>query len=145
VALTPAVDDRLARELGVASTPQRVAPDEAASAHLFLLPGSASEEELLQAADGGLWVSALEPLEGYDARALRFRTAARGVRLITGGALGRSLPDLLWEDDLRRVLSRVLAVGSELVPLATGAGLFRATTTPMLAVADVAGLRFATD
>ena len=145
VALTPAVDDRLARELGVASTPQRVAPDEAVPAHLFLLPGKTSEEELLQAADGGLWVAALERIEGYDARALRFRAVARGVRLITGGALGRALPDLVWEDDLRRVLSQVLAVGSELVPLATGAGLFRATTAPMLAVAEVAGLRFALD
>ena len=70
---------------------------------------------------------------------------ARGVRRIDGGALGRSLPDLIWEDDLKRVLSRVLAVGSELVPIATGAGLFRATTAPMLAVADVGGLRFALD
>ncbi len=145
VALTPAVDPRLARELGVAPTPQRVAPDEAIPAHLFLLPGSASEEELLQAAEGGVWVAALEPLEGYDARALRFRTVARGVRLIAGGKLGRALPDLVWEDDLRRILSRVLAVGSELVPLATGAGLFRATTAPMLAVEEVAGLRFAVE
>jgi PmbA protein len=145
VALTPAVDNRLARELGVAPTAQRVAPDEAVAAHLFLLPGSASEEELLRAADGGLWAAALEPLEGYDPRALRFRAVARGVRLVAGGALGRSLPDLVWEDDLRRILSRVLAVGSELVPLATGAGLFRATTAPMLAVADVSGLRFAVD
>jgi predicted Zn-dependent protease len=145
VAITPAVDNRLARELGLAPTPQRVAPDEAVAAHLFLLPGNASEEELLHAADGGFWVAALEPLEGYDARALRFRTVARGVRLITGGTLGRSLPDLVWEDDLRRVLSQVLAVGAELVPLATGAGLFRATTAPMLAVAEVAGLRFAVE
>ncbi|HEV8581146.1 MAG TPA: metallopeptidase TldD-related protein [Thermoanaerobaculia bacterium] len=145
VALTPAVDDRLARELGVAPTAQRVAPNEAVPAHLFLLPGSASEEELLQAADGGLWVAALESLEGYDPRALRFRAVARGVRLVAGGALGRALPDLIWEDDLRRVLSKVLAVGAELVPLATGAGLFRATTAPMLAVAEVSGLRFAMD
>ena len=68
---------------------------------------------------------------------------ARGVRQIDGGALGRALPDLIWESDLRSVLSRVLAVGSDLVPIATGAGLFRATTAPMLAVADVGGLRFA--
>ena len=60
-------------------------------------------------------------------------------------ALGRSLPDLIWEDDLKRVLSQVLAVGSDLVPIATGAGLFRATTAPMLAVAVVGGLRFALD
>jgi hypothetical protein len=64
---------------------------------------------------------------------------------VTGGALGRSLPDLIWEDDLPRILSRVLAVGSDLVPIATAAGLFRATTAPMLAVEGVSGLRFALD
>ena len=145
VALTPALDDRLARALGVAPTPQRVAPDEAEPGHLFLLPGTASEAEVFQAAEGGIWVAALEPLEVYDPQALRFRAVARGVRQIVGGMLGRAHPDLIWEDDLRSVLSRVLALGSELVPIATGAGLFRATTAPMLAVADVDGLRFALD
>jgi PmbA protein len=145
IAMTPAIDDRLSRALDSPPTSQRVAPDEAVAAHLFLLPGEAAEEELLRAASGGIWVSALEPLEAYDPQALRFRAVARGVRQIDGGALGRALPDLIWEDDLRSVLSRVLAVGSDLVPIATGAGLFRATTAPMLAVADVGGLRFALD
>ena len=145
VALTPAIDDRLSRALAVPPTAQRVATDEVAPTHLFLLPGEASGEELLRAADGGVWVAALEPLEVYDPQALRFRAVARGVRQVDGGALGRSLPDLVWEDDLRRVLSRVLAVGSHLVPIATGAGLFRATTAPMLAVAGAGGLRFAED
>jgi predicted Zn-dependent protease len=145
VALTPAVDHRLAQKLGVPPTPQRVAPDEAMPGHLFLLPGSASEAELLQAADGGLWIGALDPVEVYDPRALRFRAVARGARSIAGGALGRSIPDLVWEDDLQSLLLRVLAVGSELVPIATGAGLFRATTAPMLALAAVTGLRFAVE
>src|SRR4030095_8032072 len=91
VAITPAIDSRLSRELGLPPTAQRGAPDEAVAAHLFLLPGSASEEELLRAADGGLWVSALEPLEGYDPRALRFRAAARGVRLIARRTVGRGV------------------------------------------------------
>ncbi|HEX4959219.1 MAG TPA: metallopeptidase TldD-related protein [Thermoanaerobaculia bacterium] len=145
VARTPAIDDRLSRALSLPPTPQRVSPDEAVPGHLFLLPGEAAEDDLLGAADGGLWVAALEPLEVYDPHALRFRAVARGVRRIDGGALGRSLPDLVWEDDLKRVLSRVLAVGSDLVPIATGAGLFRATTAPMLAVADAGGLRFAVE
>ncbi|MEA2602673.1 MAG: PmbA protein [Acidobacteriota bacterium] len=145
VAVTPAIDDRLSRALDRPPTSQRVAPDEAVAAHLFLLPGEAAEEELLRAASGGIWVAALDPLEAYDPQALRFRAVARGVRQIDGGTLGRALPDLVWEDDLRSVLSRVLAVGSDLVPIATGAGLFRATTAPMLAVADVGGLRFALD
>ncbi len=145
VAVTPALDDRLARELGLTPTPQRVAPDAAIPAHLFLLPGGASEEELLRLADGGLWGAALEPVEIYDAHALRFRAVIRGARQVSGGALGRSLPDLIWEDSLPEILWRVLGVGSELVPIATAAGLFRATTAPMLALAGISGLRFALD
>jgi len=134
VALTPAIDDRLARELDRLPTAQRVAPDEAASRNLFLLPGGASEGELLRAAEGGLWIAALDPVEAFDPQALRFRAVARGARRIAGGALGRSVPDLIWEDSLPALLSRVLAVGSELVPVATGAGLLGATTAPMLAL-----------
>jgi PmbA protein len=141
VALTPAIDDRLARQLDRPPTAQRVAPDEAVPGHLFLLPGGAAESELLQAAEGGVWIAALDSLEAFDPGALRFRAVARGNRLVTGGALGRSLPDLIWEDDLPGLLSRVLAVGSELVPVATGAGLFRATTAPMLALVSGGGLR----
>ena len=136
VALTPAIDER-------------VAPDEAVPGHLFLLPGSVAESDLLQAAEGGIWIAALDPLEAFDPRGLRFRGVARGARAISGGALGRSHPDLIWEDALPGLLSRVLGVGSELVPIATGAGLFRATTAPMLAVfsgnTGGAGLRFALD
>jgi PmbA protein len=146
VALTPGIDDRLARELDRPPTAQRVAPDEAVPGHLFLLPGGASEAELLRAAEGGIWIAALAPLEAFDPRSLRFRAVARGARGITRGALGASLPDLIWEDELPGLLSRVLAVGSELVPVATGSGLFRATTAPMLAVVRGPGaLRFALD
>ncbi len=150
VALTPGIDDRLARELDRPPTAQRVAPDEAVPGHLFLLPGGASEAELLRAAEGGIWIAALDPLEAFDPRSLRFRAVARGARRIiggtTGGALGASLPDLIWEDELPGLLSRVLAVGAELVPVATGSGLFRATTAPMLAVVRGPGdLRFALD
>jgi PmbA protein len=145
VALTPAIDDRLARSLALPPTAQRVAPDEAIPAHLFLLPGELSEEELLRTAEGGVWVAALDPLEAYDPHALRFRAVARGARLIAGGELGRSLPDLVWEDDLRHALSRVLAIGADLVPIATGSGLFRATTAPMLALGDAGGLRYSLD
>jgi len=145
VALTPALDERLARELDRPPTAQRVGPDEAAAGHLFLLPGGTPEGELLRAAEGGVWISALDPLECFDPHALRFRAVARGARLISGGALGRSLPDLVWEDDIPGLLWRVLGVGGELVPIATGAGLFRATTAPMLAVLGAPGLRFALD
>ena len=144
-ALSPALDDRLARALDRPPTPQRVGPDEAAAGHLFLLPGGAPESALLRAADGGIWIAALEPLEAFDPHALRFRAVARGARRIDGGALGRSLPDLVWEDDIPGLLARVLGVGDELVPIATGAGLFRATTAPMLAVTGGSPLRVSLD
>ena len=70
---------------------------------------------------------------------------ARGARQVAGGALGLSLPDLVWEDSLPGLLSRVLAVGSEAVPVATGTGLLGATTAPMLAVTGGAGLRISSD
>jgi PmbA protein len=145
-ALTPAIDDQLARLLGRAPTAQRTAPGEAAAGHLFLLPGEAAESDLLRAAEGGLWIAALDPLEAFDPRALRFRAVARGVRQVQGGALGASLPDLIWEDDLPALLNRVLAVGSDLVTVATGVGLLAATTAPMLAVVRGPGpLRFFLD
>ncbi len=145
-ALTPAIDDRLAAALGRAPTAQRTAPDEAAAGHLFLLPGEAAESDLLRAAEGGLWIAALDPLEAFDPRTLRFRAVARGVRQVQGGALGASLPDLIWEGDLPALLNRVLAVGSDLVTVATGGGLLAATTAPMLAVVRGPGpLRFSLD
>jgi predicted Zn-dependent protease len=145
-ALTTAIDDQLAGRLGRAPTAQRTAPGEAAAGHLFLLPGEAAESDLLRAAEGGLWIAALDPLEAFDPRTLRFRAVARGVRQVRGGALGASLPDLIWEDDLPALLNRVLAVGSDLVTVATGAGLLAATTAPMLAVIRGPGpLRIALD
>ena len=69
VALTPAIDDRLARELDRPPTAQRVAPDEAVSCNLFLLPGGASESELLRAAEGGRL---------DRARSTRWRPSIRG-------------------------------------------------------------------
>ncbi|MEO6193105.1 MAG: metallopeptidase TldD-related protein [Thermoanaerobaculia bacterium] len=145
VTLTPAIDDRLARQLDRPPTAQRVAPDEAVACNLFLLPGGASEGELLRASEGGLWIAALDPVEAFDPQALRFRAVARGARRITGGALGRSLPDLIWEDSLPALLSRVLAVGSEPVTVATGTGLLGAITAPMLAVMGGARLRISSD
>ena len=84
-------------------------------------------------------------MEAFDPGALRFRAVARGARQVAGGALGLSLPDLVWEDSLPALLSRVLAVGSETVPVATGAGLLGATTAPMLAVSGGSGLRVLLD
>jgi PmbA protein len=145
VFLTPALDDRLARQLDRPPTPHSVAPDEAAASHLFLVPGEAPDEQLLGNSEGGLWIAALDSLESYNPRTLpntlRFRATARGVRRIEGGRLGAALPDLVWEDDLRTLLSGPLTVGSE--PMTVGESLFGGITAPTLAFELVSGLRLA--
>jgi predicted Zn-dependent protease len=138
----PAVDDRLARHLDRPPTPHLVAPDEAAASHLFLVPGEAPDEQLLShfgGADGGLWIAALDPLESFTPYDLRFRATARGVRRIEGGRPGAALPDLVWEDDLRTLLSGPLAVGAE--PVTVGESLFGGITAPILAFERTSGRR----
>jgi PmbA protein len=135
VVLTPAVDERLAAETGLSPTPHRVGPDESVATHLFLLPGELSEEALVGAVGNGIWVGALDPVECFDAQALRFRAVARGVRRIAGGELGAALPDLVWEDSLGSILSRVRAVGADAVSIATREGFLGAITAPLLAIA----------
>ena len=139
VFLTPAVDDRLARELDRPPTPHLVAPGEASPSHLFLLPGSLPESELLRVAEGGLWIGALDSIEDFDPGSLRFRAVARGARKIEGGRLGAPVPDLIWEDDLLSLLSAVLGAGTEPVTQIQGDGLFGGITTPLLAFERFAG------
>jgi predicted Zn-dependent protease len=145
VFLSPALDDRLSRQLDRPPTPHLVAPDEAAASHLFLVPGEASGEQLLGNGEGGLWIAALDPPESYNPRTLpdtlRFRATARGVRRIEGGRLGAALPDLVWEDDLRTLLSGPLTVGAE--PVTVGESLFGGITAPALAFEKTSGFRLA--
>lgn len=148
VFLTPAVDDRLARQLDRPPTPHLVALDEAAASHLFLVPGEVPDAQLLGGighsvdsgdGGGGLWIADLDPLEGFNPYDLRFRAIARGVRRIEGGTLGTALPDLVWEDDLRTLLSGPLEVGAE--PVTVGESLFGGITAPILALERVSGFR----
>ncbi|HYN23021.1 MAG TPA: metallopeptidase TldD-related protein, partial [Thermoanaerobaculia bacterium] len=147
VFLSPALDDRLARELERRPTAHLIAPDEASPSHLFLVPGeepTAPDTELLRRAEGGVWIGALDPAEAFDPGSLRFRATALGVRTIEHGTLGAPLPDLLWEDDLRALLSSVLGVGSEPVTVPLGpldGGLFGGITAPVLALERVESLR----
>jgi len=140
VFLTPAVDGRLAGELGLPQTPNRIAPGEACAQNLLLLPREIEDAELLRQADGGLWIAALDPIVGFDPLRGRFRAVARGVRRLEGGALGAPLPDLLWEDELPRVLSAVSGIGRETVTRPAGSGLFGGVTAPRLALASITGL-----
>lgn len=148
VFLGPPRDERLAQALELPPTAHLVAPDEALCGHLSLQPGEPSGEELLRRADGGVWVSELDPVEAFDPRALRFRAVVRGVRRIGGGsqsgALGPALPDIVWEDRLPDLLARVLGVGNEAVPVLAGPDgdpLLGAFRVPMLAFDGVSGLR----
>ncbi|HET9229009.1 MAG TPA: metallopeptidase TldD-related protein, partial [Thermoanaerobaculia bacterium] len=141
VFLTPALDERLAIDLGRKPTPHLTSPDEASPSHLFLLPGERPDTELLSRADGGVWIGALDPVQAWDPGTLRFRTTARGVRRIEGGSLGAALPDLLWEDDLRTLLAGELAVGSEPVTVPLGDGLFGGITAPVIFFEQVQGFR----
>lgn len=138
VARTPAVDERLARELGLPPTANLVSHDEARPDHLILVPRDAAFAELLRAAQGGLWVGALDPIESFDPMDLRFRATARGVRQVAGGELGAPVADLTWEDSLFAVLSRVRAVGDTTVTLARD--VLGGTAAPMLVVEPTAPL-----
>jgi predicted Zn-dependent protease len=134
---TPAVDARLAAEIGRPSTPHGMAPDESIAANLLLLPGDRAplpEAELLRQAADGIWIGALDGLECFDPGRLRFRARARGGRRIAGDALGPPLPDFLWEDDLLAVLARTAALGDRPATIATGDMLFGATVAPLLAL-----------
>jgi PmbA protein len=152
VFLAPVRDERLAQLLGLRPTAHLAAPDEARAGHLALVPAlvpdNQPDAELLRQAAGGLWVSALDPVEAFDPYHLRFRAVARGVRRITGsGLLGAALPDLVWEGDLPALLSAagVLGVGGNAIAVASVSSgvdpLFGAVSAPLLALAAVAGLR----
>ncbi|HEX2224026.1 MAG TPA: metallopeptidase TldD-related protein, partial [Thermoanaerobaculia bacterium] len=141
VFLTPAVDPLLAARTGLVVTPHQLGPGEAQATNLFLMPGDLPEPELLRAADGGIWVAALDPVECFAVAGLRFRAVARGARRIRGGALDRALPDLVWEDSVLDVLNRVVGIGAEPRPVASGDLFLGATAAPALAVGRVQGLR----
>jgi predicted Zn-dependent protease len=139
---TPAVDARLAAEIGRPPTPHGMAPDESIAANLLLLPGDREplpEAELLRQAEDGIWIGTLDGLECFDAGRLRCRAHARGVRRIAGGALGPPLPDFLWEDDLLAALARAAALGDRPATIATGDMLFGATVAPLLALRAAEG------
>lgn len=138
---SPAVDQALAARLQLPVTPHAVGPDEARPTHLFLLPRE-DEAAVFAAAEGGVWIGALHGLECFDRSRVAARARVLGARRVAGGRLAEGLPELVWEDSLLRLFSRVLAVGGEPVRLADPAFL-GGTSAPMLAVDGAEALRIA--
>jgi predicted Zn-dependent protease len=136
---TPAVDEPLADRLRLPPTPHAVGPEEARPEHLFLLP-RVPEDEVLAAAEGGVWIGGLEGLVCLDPSRLAARARAVGVRRIRDGRLAEGLSDLVWQDSLLRLFSRLLAVGGEPVRLAEP-GFLGGVSAPLIAVDGAEELR----
>ncbi|HEV7668874.1 MAG TPA: metallopeptidase TldD-related protein [Thermoanaerobaculia bacterium] len=132
----------------LAELPLAIDFDQAAPLHLALSasdPAAAlAPEDLLAAADGGLWIAALSPLEVYDPGTLRFRAVAHGVRRIEGGKIGPAVPNLIWEASLLEVFARIAAFGAERIAVSDrshGAPWLGATLAPAMALEPLFTLR----
>ncbi len=128
---------------GLRPTAQAVGGQDSFFGNLFLLPGEASEDELLAAADGGLWIGWLDPPECDEPTHLSVRARARGVRRIEGGRLGAPLPDLVWEETLLGALARLRLVGRESVVRSTPTTPMGAISAPAVVLTGSDGFRVA--
>lgn len=109
---TPALDQRQAAQLGLPPTGCSISGNDALAMNLVVAAGAAGAEELLTAADGGLWVGWLEGLECTDGPRLELRALARGLRHVRDGVLAEAAPDALWRDSLLRLLSERPLLGA---------------------------------
>lgn len=140
---TPALDQRQAAQLGLAPTAHAIGGNDSRAMNLFLEAGDATEEELLQSAENGVWIGWLEEVECFEPARVQIRAKARGVRRIAGGQLAEGLPDLVWEDSLLRALSNLPGLGDTTVQRLSHDGFLGGTSAPSLAVTGVSGLRAA--
>lgn len=136
---TPAIDERLAVRLQRPLTPHAVGPDDARPGHLFLR-GTATDAEVLAAAEGGIFIPELARLECFHPGRVAVRAVVRGARRIAGGALAEGLAPMVWEDSLLRLFSQVRALGGEPVVTADP-GAFGGVSAPSLAVEGAELLR----
>ena len=128
----PVADPFEAEALGVDATTPFWVGEPGAPEHLHLLPGGAGEEELLRAADEGVFVGEIERVACHDRGSLAARIATRGRRRVAGGTLGGTLPPATWEVELPAALGSVLALGRETVTLPRGS--FGGVTAPGIAL-----------
>ncbi len=138
---TPALDQRQAAQLGLPPTAHAVSGNDARAENLFLVAGEATTDDLLQAAEGGVWVGWLDGLSCTDSRRLQFRACARGLRRIRGGHLAEGLPDALWEESLLRVFSERPLLGVETARRLGNDGILGGIHAPAVALASAAPLR----
>jgi predicted Zn-dependent protease len=138
---TPALDQRQAAVLGLPATAHAIGGNDARAQNVFLVSGDKSPDELLEIADGGIWIGWLDHLECREPNRVQFRTRARGARLIEGGQLGRPLPDMFWEDSLLRAFSSILGIGNETARRLTRDGYLGGFSAPAIALGGVEGLR----
>lgn len=137
---TPALNRLQGGQSGLEPTGHSVGGQDAMFGNLFMLPGASSERQLIEAADGGLWVSWLDTAECIESERLEVRIAARGVRRIEGGRMGCSVPDMQWETSLLSALARVQGIGSESVVRAMPSTPLGGISAPALALFGVSGL-----
>ncbi len=136
---TVALNEYQGAEAGMRPTAQAVGGQDALFGNLFLLPGGASDQELLDAADGGIYIGWLDPPECYEPTQLRIRANARCVRRIEAGRLGAALPDFAWEESLLRALARLNAIGGETVVHSTPTTPLGAISAPAIVLANAEG------
>lgn len=138
---TPALDQRQAALLGLPPTGHSVGGNDALAQNLFLLPGTTTEEDLLAAADGGLWVGDVSPIECFEPQRLSVRATLRGVRRIRDGKRAEPVQDLLWHGSVLRAAANLLGIGNRpQVGWLHDRGLFGGCSCPPLAFAAVQGL-----
>ncbi len=133
---TVALNQYQGAEAGMRPTAQAVGGTDALFGNLFLMPGKASEADLLAAADGGIRIGWLDPPECFEPSQLRVRAAARCVHRIENGRLGAALPDFSWEESLPRAFARLRAIGRRLVVHSTPTTPLGAITAPAVVLAD---------
>lgn len=134
---TPTLDQRQAAVLGLPPTAHAIGGNNARAENLFLMPGTDSWDDLLAAADGGVFIGWLDNVEIFEPRRVGFRARARGVRRIQNGALGAAVPDFIWEDSLLREFSALQGIGTDTARRLGDDGYLGGISAPALAVGAV--------